>query len=319
MGYRLLFIIDPIAGLLPDKDTSFVFMLEAQRRAYAVYTCGPGDLFVRSSRPYSKSRRTHVERTTPHYSLFEEREEPLDWFHAIFMRKDPPVDQAYTFAVQILDLVPPSTTFVMNRPRGLLVANEKLYALNFPEFIPDTLITSDINRLDTFLDQLGGEMIIKPLDGCGGAGIFFVQRSDRNLRSLLETATANQERLIVAQQYLPAVRHGDKRVIVLDGQPLGAILRVPQERENRGNIHAGGICRATTLSTEERRIVDGVGTRLHEDGLYFVGLDLIGERLTEVNVTSPTGIQEINTFDATQLEVPVLDFVESQIPKRLNS
>jgi len=313
MAYRFLFIMDPVAGILPDKDTTFVFMLESQRRAHAVFACGVPDLFANGATPAARVRRTEVRRGVPHYQLFEERTEPLAWFDAIFMRKDPPVDQAYLFATQLLDLVDPRSTFVLNRPRGLRDANEKLYALNFPGVIPETLVSSEIPRLRQFLDKLGGQMIIKPLDGCGGAGIFFVDRTDRNLNSLLETGTDNGRRLIMAQEYLPAVRDGDKRVILLNGEPLGAVLRVPRDEDNRGNIHVGGVCKPTTLTETERGVVRELAPRLQADGLYFVGLDLIGERLTEVNVTSPTGIQEINAFDGHRLEAAVIDFVEAHV------
>jgi glutathione synthase len=232
------------------------------------------------------------------------------------MRKDPPFDMGYFFATHLLGLVDPKRTLVLNDPAGLRDANEKLYALNFPEVIPASMVSSDIGRLKGFLDELGGEMIIKPLDGAGGAGVFHLHRRDRNLNALLEGATSNGTRLIMAQRYLPEVREGDKRLIVLDGEPLGGVLRVPSEEEHRGNIHVGGTCRQSEVSARDREICSVLAPRLRADGLYFVGLDIIGGWLTEINVTSPTGIQEIDALDGAHLEGTVIDFVEREIATR---
>lgn len=316
MPYRFLFIIDPIGQLLPDRDTTFVFMLESQLRQHAVYHCGLGDLFIDRCQPRARCRRTEVVRDTPHCRLFEERTEALTWFDAIFMRKDPPVDLSYLSATHILSLVDPASTFILNAPRGLRDANEKLYALHFPEVIPPSIVTASIPQLKHFLDELGGEMIVKPLDGCGGAGVFHVRRDDRNLNAILEMSTANSSRLIMAQRYLPEIRNGDKRLIVLNGEALGAVLRVPRDDEHRGNIHVGGACVKAAVTGRDRAITTTLAPYLRRDGLYFVGLDIIGDWLTEVNVTSPTGIQEINALDGVCLETQVIAFVEAQLAQR---
>jgi glutathione synthase len=316
MAYRFLFIMDPIEQILPDKDTTFVFMLESQARGHAVYYCGVTDLFARHGAPHARFRRAEVVRAVPHYRRFEERTEPLTWFDAIFMRKDPPVDLTYLFATHLLSLLDPAATLVLNNPRGLRDANEKLYALHFPSVIPPSIVTCDIERLKEFLDELGGEMVIKPLDGCGGSGVFHVRRSDRNLNALLEMSTDNGRRLIMGQRYLHQIRHGDKRLILLDGAPIGATLRVPREDEHRGNIHVGGTCVATDITPRDHLIANTLAPRLRQDGLYFVGLDIIGDHLTEVNVTSPTGIQEINVLNGVRLEAPVVDFVEQRLNAR---
>ena len=316
MAYRFLFIMDPIERILPDKDTTFVFMLESQARTHQIYLCGVADLFVDAAQPGARLRRAEVARAVPHYRLFEERVESLSWFDAVFMRKDPPVDLTYVFATHVLSLVDASRTFIMNHPRGLRDANEKLYALYFREVIPPSVVSSDINRLKSFMDSVGGEMIIKPLDACGGAGVFHLRRSDRNLNAILEMSTDNQRRAIMAQRYLPEIRQGDKRLIVLNGEPLGATLRVPREDEHRGNIHVGGTCVKTEITSRDRVVVDTLAPRLRQDGLFFVGLDIIGDFLTEVNVTSPTGIQEINALDDVRLEARVIDFVEAQVSRR---
>src|ERR1700687_900579 len=313
MSRRFLFIMDPIDRILPDKDTTFMFMLEGQARGHAIYYCQVSDLFILGAIPHPRFRRTEVVRAVPHYQLFEEGTEPLNWFDAVFMRKDPPVDLAYLFATYVLRLIDPCSTLVLNHPRGLREANEKLYALTFPSVIPPSIVTCDITRLKAFMADLGGEMIVKPLDGCGGAGVFHVHHSDRNVNAILETATDHGRRLTMGQRYLSEIRSGDKRLIVLDGMPLGATLRIPREDEHRGNIHVGGTCVKAEMTQRDQLIVETLAPRLRQDGLHFVGLDIIGDYLTEINVTSPTGIQEINALNGVRLEGAVIDFVERRL------
>jgi glutathione synthase len=310
---RLLYVMDPLARVLIDKDTTFAFMLEGQQRGHAQFTCGLEDLSVERAGPRARTRRSEVRRAEVHYTLHEERNVPLAWFDVVFMRKDPPFDLAYFFATHVLGLVDPRTTFVVNDPRGLREANEKLYALHFPDVVPESLVTADPAQLKAFMDTLGGEMIVKPLDGCGGAGVFHLHRGDRNLNAILEMSTLNATRLVMAQRYLPGVRtEGDKRVIVLAGEPLGAIRRVPREDEHRGNIHVGGQVERAPLDARDREICRRLAPRLAADGLYFVGLDVIDGLVTEVNVTSPTGVQEIDRLDGVALEARVIDFVEER-------
>lgn len=313
---RLLFVMDPIAGILPDKDTTFVFLLESLRRGHATYYCEIRDLYLHRETPYARARRVEVSRDRPHYTLFEETTDRLDHYDVIFMRKDPPVDTAYWHATHMLSMVDSSRCLVLNNPRALRDANEKLYALEFPDVIPNTIVTSDIPRLKAFLGECGGQMILKPVDGAGGAGIFHVHSGDRNLNALLEAATDDGKRLAVGQQYIPEVREGDKRVILLEGEPLGAVLRVPREDEHRGNIHVGGTVQKAPLSENDLRIIRRIAPRLRADGLFFVGIDIIGPYLTEINVTSPTGIQEINALEEVALERLVLDRVEQTVPTR---
>jgi glutathione synthase len=311
---RFAFIMDPIQNVLIDKDTTFVFMLESQSRGHEVHYLEIGDLFVDHARAMGRARRIELRREyRNHFTFHEELTGPLGDFDAIFMRKDPPFDVAYLHATQLLDLAQQDGAFVMNSPAGLRAANEKLFALNFPTIIPPTLVSQDSNRIKDFLQELGGEMIIKPIDGHGGAGVFYVHREDRNLNSLLETATREGKEAIIAQRYLPEVRQGDKRLIVLNGAPLGCTLRVPRADEHRGNIHVGGTCIKAEVTPRDREICREVGPRLREEGLYFVGLDIIGDYLTEVNVTSPTGVQEIDTLDNVRLEANVIDFVEHKV------
>ena len=311
---RFAFIMDPIQHVLIDKDTTFVFMLEAQSRGHEVWYLEMSNLFIERARAMGRARRIELRRELDnHFTFGAEHTGPLGEFDAIFMRKDPPFDIAYLHATQLLDLAQNEDAVVLNRPAGLRAANEKLYALNFPNVIPTTLITHDAKRLKAFLDELGGEMIIKPIDGHGGAGIFYVHQDDRNLNSILETLTQDGREAIIAQQYIPEVRQGDKRLIALNGEPIGCTLRVPRADENRGNIHVGGTCVKADITDRDKEICRTVAPFLQRDGLYFVGLDIIGDYLTEVNVTSPTGVQEIDRLNQTCLEAQVIDFAEQQV------
>ena len=318
-GLKIGVVMDPVDRISIDKDTTFVLMLEAQQRGHEIYFMELDDLFVRGGTPQARYRRLEVVRAMPHYRLTEFATGALDDFDSVWMRKDPPFDMKFFFATHLLSLIDPSQCFVLNHPKGLREANEKLYALRFPEQIPQTLVASDMERLKTFMAELGGEMIIKPLDSSGGSGIFYLNAQDRNTNSILEAATDNGRRFIMAQRYLPEIRQGDKRIIVLNGEPLGAVLRVPLETETRGNIHVGGQCVKADVSARDREICAALAPMLRADGLYFVGLDVIGSFLTEVNVTSPTGIQEINTLDGVRLEENVVDFVEQQAAKLVRS
>jgi glutathione synthase len=311
---KFAFIMDPLEHVLVDKDTTFVFMLEAQFRGHEIYFLSIRDLYARGPQVIARARRCEVMRRDPHHKFLDEGAEyPLEKFAAVFMRKDPPADAAYLYATMLLSLADSRRTFVLNHPAGLREANEKLYALNFPEAIPPTLVTCEIPRLKTFLAEQNGEMIVKPLDGHGGEGVFLVSTKDRNLGAILEMVTQYETRLIMAQRYIPEARNGDKRLIVLNGEPLGCMLRVPREDENRGNIHVGGNCVKAPVTARDCEICGMLKPRLERDGLYFVGLDIIGDYLTEVNVTSPTGVQEIDRLDGANLEGKVIDFVESRV------
>jgi glutathione synthase len=314
---KFLFVMDPIEHVLPDKDTTFVFMLESQKRGHEIFYTLVDDLYARAGKPRARvwdvSVRRPTEDDSKHGTIGAHSEVDLDSFDAIFMRKDPPFDMRFFYSTHILSLVEPAKCLVLNKPSGLRDANEKLYALHFPSVIPETLVTCDMARIKQFVGEMGGDAIIKPLDGAGGAGIFHLRLDDRNLNSILEYATDEGRRTIMAQRYLPEVRVGDKRLIVLDGEPLGAVLRVPRHDDTRSNIHVGGSVTKVNVTDRDREIVAALAPRLKQDGLYFVGLDIIGDWLTEVNVTSPTGVQEINTLDGVCLEANVIDFVERRV------
>jgi glutathione synthase len=306
--------MDPLESVLPDKDTTFVFMLEALARGHELFFIGLKDLYSRGHQAFAQARRCEVMRAEPHFYFLEDGASyPLEHFHAIFMRKDPPADANYLYATMLLSLADRHRTFVLNHPAGLREANEKLYSLNFPDAIPPTIVTYEIARLKQFMEEQGGEMIVKPLDGHGGEGVFHANARDRNLNAILESVTHFETRPIMGQRYIPEIRNGDKRLIVLNGEPLGGTFRVPREDEHRGNIHVGGFCVKAEVTARDREICRMMRPRFERDGLYFVGLDIIGDYVTEVNVTSPTGVQEINRLDGVNLEANVIDFVESRI------
>jgi len=309
----LLFVMDPIGSIDIAKDTTFVLMLEGQRRGHRVLYCELGDLSVEEGRPVARLRPVTLRREVGrHFDLGDCRTAVLDdEIDVVFQRKDPPVDASYAAATQILTLC--RRALVLNRPDTLLWANEKLYALQFPELMPETRVSRRISEFVDFLAKLGGEMIVKPLDGKGGEGIFHLRHDDRNLFSILEQSTAFGTRWAMAQRYLPAIRAGDKRILLLEGEPLGAVLRVPAVGETRANLHVGGTPARTELDERDRRIVETLRPRLLRDGLFFVGLDVIGGWLTEVNVTSPTGVQEVNALDGVRLEERILARVEQRL------
>jgi glutathione synthase len=307
----MAFVMDPPESIDIRADTTFVLMLEAQRRGHRVLYIDPVDLGVRDGGPWAvvrpvtlrREQGRHAELGPGHGLMLD------DEVDVVFQRTDPPVDTDYTTATQILALC--RRSLVLNRAEGILAANEKLYALHFPKLMAETAVARRIPQLLDFMEKLGGEMIVKPLHGKGGEGVFHLRRGDRNLNSILEQSTAFGTRLVMAQRYIPDVRRGDKRILLVEGEPIGAVLRVPPEHEVRSNLHVGGRPERTSLDDADRAIIDAVAPLLRRDGLFFVGLDVIGGYLTEVNVTSPTGVQEINALENTLLEARILDGVEA--------
>ena len=309
-------VMDPIDKIHIDKDTTFVMMLEAQSRGHEVYYMELDDLSIRGAVPEGRFRRVSVERANPHYRFEKEGAGPLSSFDVILMRKDPPFDMKFFFATHLLSLVDPRQCVVINDPHGLREATEKLYALNFPEIIPPSIVSGNIALLKQFMEEQGGEMIVKPLEGAGGRGVLYLNRKDRNLAAILELMTGEGRFPVMAQRYLPEIRQGDKRVLVLDGEPIGALLRIPQENENRANLHVGGSSSRADITPRDREICRVLAAPFKKLGLYFVGLDVIGGFLTEVNVTSPTCVQEINAFEGVKLESRIVDFIEKKAAAR---
>ncbi len=314
---RFLFVMDRADTMHPTKDTSFAFIRGAQARGHATHHCLPRDSSNRGRDVSAMARPILVSNTPPHVTLGEPERLELVSLDAVFIRKDPPFDSAYAHLTHQLELVK-DRVLVLNDPQGLRNANEKLFTFHFSELMPRSLVTADPEAVAAFVAEVGGQAVLKPIDGAGGAGVVVLRSDDRNTRSLADVWTDEGRRLTLVQAYESAVRTGDKRVIVLDGEPLGAILRVPREDDVRANIHAGGRVAPTELTPRELEIVATMAPRLRAEGLYFVGLDLIGERLIEVNVTSPTGIQELGVFLGRPLEEDVIAWVERHA-KRLPS
>jgi glutathione synthase len=239
----------------------------------------------------------------------------LDAFDAVLIRKDPPFDAQYLYVTLMLEHAR-GKTLLINDPRALRDANEKIYALQFPSFVPKTMVTANRQQLLEFAAEVGGKAVIKPLDGAGGFGVLALSTTDQNARAIVDILTHEGRRFAMIQEYLPAVREGDKRVLLLDGEPLGAILRVPRADDMRSNIHVGGSVVPTELTPNEQAMVRAMAPRLKADGLIFVGLDVIGERLTEVNVTSPTGIQQLARFTKSNPEDKVIAWIEARTTRK---
>jgi glutathione synthase len=251
----------------------------------------------------------------PWYKLAERSLMPLETMNAVFMRTDPPVDDAYLFATYILDYVDPSKTLVINNPQGIRGANEKMYALQFTQAIPETIVSADKQVIRQFVEAKG-ETILKPLGNKAGEGILFLQAGDRNFNSIVELSTLQGRVPVMVQTYLPAAKAGDKRIILLDGQPIGAVNRLSSGSDFRNNMATGGTVAQTTITRREQEICAQLATKLRQDGLIFVGIDVIGGYLTEVNVTSPTGIREIDRLDDTRLGQKVIQWLEQAIKTR---
>lgn len=306
---RFVYVMDPVDRVLPDKDTTFAFMRAAQGRGHEALHCEPHDVFVKRGDVYARVRHLTVSDAAPHFTFGPTQEVRLADVQAVFIRKDPPFDNAYLMLSLLLERARGRTVLV-NDPRGLREANEKLYTLNFPKWTPRTIVTSSEEDILSFTKEVGGTSVIKPLYLAGGSGVMMIRSDDKNARSIIQLLTEEGRRIVMVQEYLPDVTRGDKRVLLLAGQVLGAINRVPRSDDLRSNIHVGGSVEPYAVTDVERAIVADLAPRLAEDGLVFVGLDVIGGRLTEVNVTSPTGIQQLSQHMGRDVAVDVIEWVE---------
>jgi glutathione synthase len=310
---KLLFVMDPLARLQIAGDTTFAIMLAAQARNHDIWFCEPRHLSLEHADAVARAWPVTVRRVTgDHYLLGPQSVVPLKSCAAVFMRKDPPFDLDYYFATLLLERAR-GQTLIINDPRGLREQNEKLTVLEHPDLCPPTIVTREAARLRSFLAEQGKEMVVKPLDASGGFGVFHVRQGDPNTGAILEQATNLGRRWTMAQKYLPEVRRGDKRILLVDGEPLCAVLRVPAPDDARGNLHVGAKPMATKLDDRDQAIVSALGPRLREQGHFFVGLDVIGGFLTEVNVTSPTGILEANALYGDNYEDKVVEKLERKI------
>lgn len=290
---RLLFIIDPLEQLKTYKDTTVAIMREAEARGHQLFTAMQSDLFLRHDKVTVNARSFAFSETQRWYVSGQHIEsDPAD-FDAILMRKDPPFDNEYLYSTYLLELASRQGASVFNEPSAIRSWNEKLSVARFPEFAPEFLVTSSNSLIRDFL-KIHLDIIVKPLDGMGGSGVFRLRTDDANIGVILETITHFGERTVMAQRYIPEIKTGDKRILMIDGEPLPyALARIPQDGETRGNLAAGGKGVAQPLSKRDREIASRVGPVLRDHGLFLVGLDVIGDFLTEVNVTSPTGMVEI--------------------------
>jgi len=310
---RLLFVIDPLARLDLAGDSSYALMLEAQRRDHEVWTCQIEHLGLEHDDPIAEAQLTLVRPAGGPAEAFSPEPRvsiPLEAFDVVLMRKDPPVDVAYLHATWILEQAR-GRTLLVNDPRGLRELNEHLAVLRFPELTPPTIVTRSVRRLAAFQREQGGTIVVKPVDGYGGLGVFVVREGDPNTSSLFETSTAAGSRWTMAQRYLPEATAGDKRILLVAGQPVGAVLRVPAASEARGNLHVGGQAALTTLDDDDRAIIAAIAPTLAEFGQLLVGIDVIGGRLTEINVTSPTGIRHIEALEQRNVAALVVDGIEA--------
>jgi glutathione synthase len=309
MALRVAIQMDPIEKIDIGGDSTFALMLEAQTRGHSLFYYGPRDLSLRENKVTARVRPLQLRAVKgDHFTLGEASVQDLATADVVLMRQDPPFDMAYITATHILERLHPRT-LVVNDPAHVRNAPEKLFVTEFADFIPPTLITSDANEIRQFREQ-HKDIILKPLYGNGGAGVFRVRRDDENLGALLEMFTTFYREPVVVQRYLPEVRQGDKRIILVDGQFAGAINRVPAAGEARSNMHVGGRPEKTELTARERDICAAIGPELKRRGLIFTGIDVIGDYMTEINVTSPTGIQEVRRFGGADIAALVWDAIE---------
>lgn len=312
MTRTLAVLMDPIAAIHPKKDTTLALLLEAQRRGYALLYMTQGDLAVREGRAWARLAPLRV-RDDPHdwFSLEEAAWRELAGIDFVLARKDPPVDTQFIYDTMVLELAQRAGVAVVNDPRGLRDANEKLFSLHFPQCCPPTAIARDAAEIRRFVAE-HGEVVLKPLDGMGGRSIFRSRHRDPNLNVILETLTENGHRFAIAQKFIPEISAGDKRILMVDGEPVPyALARIPQGDDFRGNLAAGGRGVGVPLSERDRWIAAQVGPELVRRGMRFVGLDVIGDWLTEINVTSPTCVRELDAAFGLNIAGQLFDRLES--------
>lgn len=308
----IAFQMDPIERVDPNADSTYRLAEEAQARGHRIYVYGPDQLTFDSGRVRAWARPAEIRRgEDPFVTLGDPEDLDLTEVDVVWLRQDPPFDMGYITTTHLLDLLD-GKTLVVNKPFWVRNFPEKLLVLQFPELTPPTMIARDLDRLKAFKER-HGDIILKPLYGNGGAGVFRLGPDDRNLNSLHELFSGINREPLIAQAYLPAVRQGDKRVILVDGEPVGAINRVPAEGETRSNMHVGGRAEKIGLTERDLEICSAIGPTLREHGQIFVGIDVIGDYLTEINVTSPTGIQELERFDGSDIAGSIWTAIEGKL------
>jgi glutathione synthase len=319
MTLSVAVLMDPIGAIKTAKDSTFAMLLEAQRRGHALHYFEQGDLALRDGEPWARIATLSVREDPQHwFTLGQAQWRDLRELDVVLMRKDPPVDAQFIYDSMVLEAAQRRGVAVINDPRSLRDCNEKLFALEFPQCIAPTFVARDAGELRRFTKE-HGEVVLKPLDGMGGRGIFRVKAGDSNLNSMLETllgggAHGEGRQMTIAQKYLPEISAGDKRILVVDGEPVPyALARIPQGDEFRGNLAAGGRGEGVPLSDRDRWIVAQVAPELRRRGLMFVGLDVIGDYLTEINVTSPTCVRELDAQFGLNIAGQLFDVIEQHV------
>jgi len=314
MSISIAVIMDPIATVKTHKDSTFAMLLEAQRREWKILYAEQNHLHARDGRSYAQLAPLRVEdNPTSWFELGAATTMPLDSCDVILMRKDPPFDMEYIYTTFLLDQPAAAGSLVVNHPAALRNANEKLAATLFPEVCAPVLVTRSAEELNNFIVEQG-DVILKPLDGMGGASIFRVRHHDPNRNVIIETLTKHASRFIMAQRFIPEISEGDKRILVIDGEPVPfALARIPAAGETRGNLAVGGSGEGVELSDRDRLIVETVAPYLREQGILFAGLDVIGDYLTEINITSPTCIRELDSIFNLNIAATLMDCVERKL------
>lgn len=316
---KLLFILDPYLSLNVTKDTSVAMMREAVARGHELYVCQQHDVFLRNQIVNIKTQRFQFSEGEDWFTLAEESESLPKDFDGILMRKDPPFDNEYLYSTYLLELAVEQGGQVINNPATVRSWNEKLSVAKFPQFCPEFLVSSEHQLILAFLEKQQ-DIVVKPLDGMGGTSIFRLTTADPNINVILETITDYGKQTIMAQQYLPAIKQGDKRIIVIDGVPLPyALARIPKEGETRANLATGGKGVAQPLTERDKEVATTIGKTLKAEGLFFVGLDVIGDYVTEINVTSPTGMVEIAAQTDCKPAQVFLSALEIKLKAKLES
>ncbi len=312
MALAIAVLMDPIANIHIDKDSSFAMLLEAQRRGHTLHYMTKNDLALRNNVAWGKATALTVQDDPQHwFTLGTSAWRDLRDLDVILARRDPPVDEQYLYDTMVLDIAQRAGVLVVNHPQGLRDANEKLFSLEFPQCIPPTLVARDTKEIKRFVAEQG-EVVLKPLDGMGGRGIFRSQHGDPNLTVMIETVTQNGDQFAVVQKYIREITAGDKRILLINGDPVPyALARIPQGDDFRGNLARGGKGVGIPLNERDRWIAAQVGPELKKRGLLFVGLDVIGDYLTEINVTSPTCIRELDREFGLNIAGQLFDVIES--------
>ncbi len=312
MSISVAIQMDPIESIDISADSTFLLALEAQRRGFKLYHYLPKNLALYNGRILVTANALKVRaRVGAHFTKGKPEQLDLAKVDVVLLRQDPPFDLAYITTTHLLEYIHPKT-LVVNDPIHVRNAPEKLFVTRFPDLMPPTLITSNLEQLHAFKEE-HKDIIIKPLFGNGGAGVFHISPDDENFNSLLEVFAELYQEPLIIQRYEPAVRNGDKRIVLIDGEPAGAFNRIPAKGESRANLHVGGSAKKSKITNREKRICKTIGPTLKRHGLIFVGIDIIGDYLTEINVTSPTGLQEINHFDGVKLESDIWDVILTKL------